>query len=202
MSKRQSTAAIILLGGEGQRFRPEKGLFEVDGQPIIQRIIEAIHPLVGQIIGVGAVAKLPEGLDLPIVSDEVAGCGPLGGIYTGLRRMSAPHCFVVAWDMPFVHPGLVTYQLSLADEAEAVVPRQGEQVEALHAVYAQSCLPIIEEHLTAGDYKVANLFSRLRVRYVEAEEIGRFGPAERLFFNVNTPQDWEEAQRLASEGGE
>ncbi len=201
MTKQQS-AAVILLGGSGHRLGPDKGLIRIGGQPIIQRIIETIRPLVTEIIGVGEVAGLPEALQLPVVGDEVMGCGPLGGIYTGLRRVSAPYCFVVAWDMPFVHPGLVAHQLSLAPEADVVVPRRGEYVEPLHAVYAQTCLPLIEEHLAAGDYKVASIFARLRVKYVEADQINRFGTAEQLFFNVNNQEDLQEAQHLADERGQ
>jgi len=196
---KQRSAAVILVGGSGQRLGRNKSRFEVGGRPIIQRIIEAIRPLVAEIIGVGKAGGLPERLQVPIVGDEMAGCGPLGGIYTGLRRVNAPYCFVVACDMPFVHPGLVAYQLSLAPEADVVVPRLGEYVETLHAVYSQTCLPVIQEHLAAGNYKIANLFPRLRVRYVEGEQISRFGSVERLFFNVNTPQDLQEARRLAGE---
>ena len=44
-----------------------------------------------------------------------------------------------------------------------------------------------------------SFYSRVRVRYVEAEEVDRFDPEHRSFFNINTPDDWLRAQNWVLE---
>jgi molybdopterin-guanine dinucleotide biosynthesis protein A len=38
------------------------------------------------------------------------------------------------------------------------------------------------------------------VRYIEEWEVDRFDAQHRSFFNINTPEDWRQAQLWAAEG--
>jgi molybdopterin-guanine dinucleotide biosynthesis protein A len=78
-----------------------------------------------------------------------------------------------------------------------VVPRVGELVEPLHAVYAKSCLAPVERLLEQGNLRVDALFDLVKVRYVETDEIDRFDPQHLSFFNINTRADLERAKQLA-----
>jgi molybdopterin-guanine dinucleotide biosynthesis protein A len=51
--------------------------------------------------------------------------------------------------------------------------------------------------LKQGNLSISQLFPRVRVRYVEAEEIDRFDPGHLSFFNINTEADLEKAKELA-----
>jgi molybdopterin-guanine dinucleotide biosynthesis protein A len=75
----------------------------------------------------------------------------------------------------------------------------GNLVEPLHAVYTKSCLAPIEQIIKQGKLRVDKLFSLVRVRYVEAEEIERFDPKHLSFFNINTKADMKKARELAEE---
>jgi molybdopterin-guanine dinucleotide biosynthesis protein A len=56
-------------------------------------------------------------------------------------------------------------------------------------------LPVAEQALRAGKYKIDATFSGVSVRVIKEGELAAAGFAERSFFNVNTPQD-----RLTAEG--
>jgi molybdopterin-guanine dinucleotide biosynthesis protein A len=101
--------------------------------------------------------------------------------------------------MPFLNQALLRYMLELRAGFDLVVPRLGELVEPLHAVYAKSCLAPMERLLEQGTMRINALFELVRVRYVEADEIDRFDPRHLSFFNVNTRADLEKAQQLAKE---
>src|SRR5690606_34969376 len=117
----------------------------------------------------------------------------------GLTAARWPVAFVAACDMPFLDEGLVRYMVELARDYDAVVPRLDGRREPLHAVYGKGCLSHIGGLIAEGTYAVASLFSRVRTRYVEEEEVRRFGDPERLFFNCNTPEDMARARAWAQE---
>ena len=95
------------------------------------------------------------------------------------------------------YQALLRYMIGLAEGVDLVTLRLGKLVEPLHAVYARDCLPAIEAMLAAGELSVNKLFSRVRVRYVETEEIDRFDPEHLSFFNINTAADLSRASGIA-----
>ena len=72
----------------------------------------------------------------------------------------------------------------------------GNMVEPLHAVYSKGCLAPIECLLKQGNLKMQELFTLVKVRYVEATEINEFDPEHLSFFNVNTEADLETAREI------
>ncbi|RME33736.1 MAG: hypothetical protein D6793_09380 [Thermoflexia bacterium] len=91
--------------------------------------------------------------------------------------------------MPFLDPALLAYLLEQAPGWDAVVPRAQNHLEPLHAVYARSCLPVIQDMLAAEELCPLDLYPRVRVRYVGEEEIAAFRGGPWSFVNFNTPED-------------
>jgi len=79
---------------------------------------------------------------------------------------------------------------------DIVIPRLGNMIEPLHAVYSKNCLGAIEKLLAEDILKVDNLLKMVKVRYVEAGEIDNFDPEHLSFFNVNTKADLNIAREL------
>ena len=50
-----------------------------------------------------------------------------------------------------------------------------------------------------NELRISELFSVVRVRYVEEDEINRFALEHLSFYNINTQADLDEARRLAVE---
>jgi molybdopterin-guanine dinucleotide biosynthesis protein A len=98
--------------------------------------------------------------------------------------------------MPFVVRPLLDYLISLIPEADAIVPRLNGEAEPFRAIYSRVCLGPIRAALDAGKMRVISFFPDVRVRFVDEPEIGRFDPQHLSFFNVNTPEDLEQARRL------
>lgn len=132
-----------------------------------------------------------------MVVDLFPGKLALGGLYTGLKSAGTFHNLAVACDMPFLNRDLLYYLISLAPGFDAVVPRINDMVEPLHAVYSKSCLSTVERLLDEDRLSVLEIFNLVNTRYVEEDEIAKFDPDRRSFFNINTPNDLREAERLA-----
>jgi molybdopterin-guanine dinucleotide biosynthesis protein A len=192
---------IVLAGGKGLRLGRDKIQETVGADSLLQRVLFRLTPFNCDIIIVTAGSKSLPQLDgyqgARIVTDIYPGKGVLGGIYTGLAESSSSYNLVVAGDMPFLNQALLRYMVGLSAGFDLVVPRLGDMVEPLHAVYARNCLAHIKRLLEGGVLEVRALFELVKVRYVEAEAIDRFDPGHLSFFNVNTEADLEKARQIA-----
>jgi molybdopterin-guanine dinucleotide biosynthesis protein A len=195
------TSAIILAGGKSLRLGYNKVLEIVGGRSLLEQVISRVASLSSEIIVVATeeqvIPQFEDYPDMQVVTDIYPGKGPLGGIYTGLKTSTSTCNLVVAADMPFLNQALLGYMLGLVDGVDLVAPRVGGQVEPLHAVYMRGCLAAIEKMMKEGVLGVHKLFSRVNVRYVEADEIARFDPEQRSLFNINTEGDLQMAKKIA-----
>jgi len=195
---------IVLAGGKGLRLGRDKVQETVGADNLLQRVLSQLASFGGDIIIVTAGDKsLPpfNGYQRSrVVADIYPGGGALGGIYTGLAVSNSPYSLVVACDMPFLNKALLRYMIGLSAGFGLVVPRLGDLVEPLHAVYSKSCLVPMERMLKRDNLEVRGLFELVSVRYVESDEIDRFDPQHLSFFNVNTEADLEKARQMVMRG--
>lgn len=183
---------IILAGGESSRMGADKAFLDISGTPVIGRVLRVLSGLFRRIIIVTNSPERYKGYDARVVKDSLGIRGPLTGIYSGMLASGDEYNFVVACDMPFLNPGLVSYISGLAEGYDAVVPRVGGLPEPLHAVYRISLLPAMEKRLHGGKRQITGIFSDALVRYVSEEEIRRIDPELRSFVNLNTPEEYKE----------
>ena len=188
---------MIQAGGKSTRMggRP-KALMEIGGRRIVERVVAALRPVVDDLLVVTNTPELYAFLGLPLVPDVYPDHGSLGGIYSGLKAAPGEAAFTVACDMPFLHPEVVRLVVGQAGRGDVVIPRVGEQLETLHAVYGKACLPHIEERLLAGRFKIVGFFERVRVVEIPAAEVARHRDPELVFMNVNTPEELARARQL------
>ena len=80
-----------------------------------------------------------------------------------------------------------------------MVPVQEDsRPQPLCALYRRSCLNAAEESIAKGEHSPRALLDKVATRYVEFHELSDLNGAERFFLNVNTPDNYELAQKLAS----
>ena len=201
MTSSTEATAIVLCGGKTSRFGGEKAHALVGGRRVIDRVLEVAGRVCGRVVAVTSAGKgdlrLPEGV--LVVADAFPGTGPLGGICTGLRHAATDLAVVVGCDLPFLNEGLLRFLLGRADGFDAVVPRLADgRAQPLHAVYRRTCLGEMERHLGAGRLSVWRVPAEVRTRYVEEAECRALDPDLLSFFNLNTPDDLAQADRLAT----
>jgi molybdopterin-guanine dinucleotide biosynthesis protein A len=202
VSPEMPLSVVILAGGHSKRLGRDKSLLELEGQPLLARVVQRLGTLSDDLVVVTNDAPRYESLSLAarFVPDEKPGMGSLMGIYSGVQVARHSHALVVACDMPFLSVPLLRYMASLAPGYDVVVPRLGAFLEPLHAIYGNSCLPFMKELLDRGERRIVAFFHSVRVRYVKDSELDRFDPEHLSFVNVNTPQDWVRAQELLGLG--
>jgi molybdopterin-guanine dinucleotide biosynthesis protein A len=180
----------------------DKGLLPFGGRRLIEVVLDAIGPLFPEILIVANDPTAYAGFGVRVVPDRIPGRGPLGGIHAALCSNRSPHTFCFACDMPFLNPAVIVHLSALAPGYDAVVPRSDAGCEPLHAIYGRSCLPHVERMVREDRLRLDRLFSAVRVRWVDADEVRPLDPSLRSFLNVNTPEELEAARRVLGPGGD
>jgi len=191
----------IQAGGESRRMGRDKALMPFLGRPLILQVMERLAAFADEVIITTNQPADYTFLGLPLFADLQPGRGALGGLYTAINAAKHPLVAVVACDMPFASRALFEYERDLLVEsgADVVISSTAEGLEPLHAVYRRAtCLPAIQDALAAGEWKLIAWFPNLKVRTLTPEETARHDPQGLAFLNLNTSEDFRQAERLAA----
>ena len=203
--KVMNTTSIVLAGGKSLRLGRDKVQEKLGVESLLQRVLQRLNLLGGDILVVTSqerAAPLPLDPQIPVrvIKDVYPGRGALGGLYTGLLASNTQYNVVVGCDMPFLSLDLLRHIIKVAEGFDVAVPRLGEYLEPLHAVYSRSCLAAISPLVELGQYPIFDFYPDVAIRYVEQDEIDRFDPNHVSFVNINTEADLERARSLYEQG--
>ena len=203
-------SAFVLTGGASARMGPgrDKALLELGGRPLVLRTCDLAARVAGSVARVGAPERYRH-LGLPVLADSVESKGPLSGIVTALRSTQTGWNLVLACDLPYLDSDngadFLSHMIGLSRQGEdfdAVVPetyggwpRSLRGWQPLCALYHRRCLPAFERVLAAGHPKITLAFEELRVRAVSEAGLGKLAFPPRIFENMNTPEEYEQARR-------
>jgi molybdopterin-guanine dinucleotide biosynthesis protein A len=138
------------------------------------------------------------GLKLRVIRrDLVARCGPLGGIYSGLKTTRAQSVIFIACDMPFITPGIIEKlrKASVLHPNRAILLRAVAKL-TFPMLLPVEALPIVQSQIETGDLSIQSLGKRLRGSVIDAPR--KWMPCLQ---NINTPRDLEFARRRLSKIG-
>ena len=187
---------VLLAGGNSRRMGEDKRYLVVGEQTLLERGLAVLRSIFQEVLVVIAQDSLPLNVDARVVRDLVPDCGSLGGLYTGLTQATTPYIFVVACDMPFLDPAVITQFTSRRASADIVMAKLAARLHPMHALYGKGCLPVLEQMIRARQLKIQEMLSHasLHVRYVTEADMLTIDPSGRSFYNVNTPADLEAAR--------
>src|SRR5215472_4601925 len=205
MSKTPETLGLVLAGGLARRMGGgDKALLEIGGVTILARALERFAPQCSRVIlnANGDPARFAF-TRLPVVADDIPDfAGPLAGVLAGLD-WAAEHAPDIAFvasvpgDCPFLPRDLVA-RLHAAREAEnrpLACARSGEWRHPVVGIWPVALRADLRRALTEeGLHKIEVWTGRHGVAIAD-------WPAAPVdpFFNVNTPADAAEADRLAAQ---
>ena len=186
---------VLLAGGGSRRMGRNKALMPLAGRRLVDRVLAVLGGVVDDLLMVTNSPELYADLGLRMVPDVVAGKGALGGIHSAIHHAAAPHCLVVACDMPFLNAGVLRYLVDQRAGYDVVVPNAEGRPQPLHAVYGKACLQPIARRLETDRLHVVGFYPDVRVREVSAQELAVFDPEGLSFRNLNTPAEFAAAER-------
>lgn len=194
MTAKQNVGTFILAGGKSSRMGKAKGLLQVGGNPLILRMARLLESVGEAPVIIGEQGAYG-GLGYRVVGDERRNWGPLGGICTALRVTAHGWNLIVGCDLPFLTREWLEFLVgrALDSPAEVVIPLNERGYEPLCAMYRQRAREAIGAALERGVRKITDGLAELTLTTLAPSEWKPFDPRGRLFKNINTPADYEEA---------
>ena len=200
-----ATCALILAGGLARRMGGgDKTLIRIGAQTILERAIARLRSqCAGLLINANGDVSRFARFGFPVVADDITGfAGPLAGILAGLDWVAA-NASAIEWvvsvpgDCPFLPRDLVArlHAARVASELPLACARSGEWRHPVVGLWPVALRHDLRRALGAGLRKIE--------AWTQTHGVALAAwPAEPVdpFFNVNTPEDAAEAERMAQRG--
>ena len=203
---------FVQAGGGSTRFGTDKALVRLGSKTMLQRTGELLASVCDDVTVIAPAGKYADA-PWPVLADCWPGEGPLGGIVTALNSLkeapkpkaliapvqdSCPFAIILGCDMPFLTEEFLSFlkNRAVSSEALVVVPESGRRLEPLCACWCAQSARAIQEAFDAGERKVSEAMKRLPMEVLDEATWKRFDTDGRLFWNMNTFADYEEARRV------
>jgi len=187
MTYKNNITGIILAGGKSTRMGSDKGFVTYNNKPFIQHIIDALHPLVDEII---IVSNNPDYdvFNLKRVNDIIEEAGPLAGLYTGLHHSNTERNLVLSCDIPVINQRVLE-QLILASNKDIDVVQTESQGKTmpLIALYNKRCASTCLALLESGERRLRFLINQLKSKTIVLDDT-----LEKYTANINSQSDLKE----------
>jgi molybdenum cofactor guanylyltransferase len=200
-----ATYGLILAGGLARRMGGgDKTLIPIGEKTILERAIARLgSQCAGLLINANGDLSRFSRFGLPVVSDDIEGfAGPLAGILAGLDWVAA-NAPATTWivsvpgDCPFLPHDLVArlHGARSAQQQPLACARSGEWRHPVVGLWPVGLRHDLRNALEAGARKIEAWTGKHGVALAE-------WPADPVdpFFNVNTPEDAAEAERMVRQG--
>jgi len=197
-----SILGYVQAGGASTRFGRDKALVGFGGRTMLAQTAGLLASVCGEVIIVAAEGQYPD-VPVPLLADRWPGQGPLGGILTALqssalRGTESIWNLIVSCDMPFLTRDWLEFLCQRAERsaAQVAVAESANGLEPLCACWKTTSMPSVQAAFDSGVRKVSDAMKRLPMEVLDVSVWKRFDTKGRLFWNINTPADYEEAKRI------
>lgn len=187
MENKSDITGFILAGGKSRRMGTNKAFLMFQNVPLLKHMIMLIEPVCHEVFVSGRATGY-DVFNVPIIPDLFSDCGPIAGIYSSLNHSESDWNLLVSVDVPFVNEELFRHLILHSGESDCIIPKHASGVEPLVGLYHRRILPVVEEMIGNGDYKLMDLLARLNTRFLDCNDLVTKYP--RLFLNVNCPEDY------------
>jgi len=202
MINKLTVAGYVMAGGASTRFGFDKASAELNGQTMLKRMCTVLKDVTASVSVVAPLGRYADSGER-VVEDHWPGEGPLGGIITALMDVHARNhqptwCLIVGCDMPFLTSEWLKYlsERAFASSAAVVTPQSSVGLEPLCSCWHTSAKDQLRYAFEDGIRKVTEAMKRVSMEVVDEKDWARFDKSGRLFWNMNTPAEYEEARRI------
>jgi molybdopterin-guanine dinucleotide biosynthesis protein A len=192
-------AAVILAGGHSRRMGQPKALLPLAGRPLIEHLIMRCQREVPRVLVAGCPQPgLYADLSVPVLTDVLPDCGPLGGIDTAIHYLLQVDQSAEAFEasiacIPCDGIDLPEHFFSIMEQTlaghELVFARDSEGDHYLYCALRMDLGQSLRAYLQQGRRRVVDWMRTRDYAVVD------FGAEGFRFSNLNTPEDWYEFRR-------
>lgn len=183
MTDQKNITGIILSGGKSSRMGTDKGFLSFNGKYFLQHSIDALNPLVDNIMIVSNNEEY-DIFGLKRIEDTIENAGPLAGIYSGLKQSKTDYNLVLSCDIPLINGSILQKLIDAIDDDSEIIQIESQgKTMPLIALYKKQCESIFLKFLNEGERRLQYAVNQCNVKNVILNE-------EETYFaqNINTPE--------------
>jgi len=189
MIEKTNITGIILAGGKSSRMGSEKGFINLNARPFIVHILEAIKPLINDIIIVSD-NEVYDKFGHQRVNDIIKNYGPIAGLYSGLKSSRTQYNLVLSCDVPLIRTFILERLIQEFDSDYDMVQLQSENKSMpLIAIYKTHCLDTFESQINKKEKRL-----RVAVEQLKNKTIYLGSEYDQYLKNINTLAQLNELQ--------
>lgn len=174
-----------------------KPMAELASRPLVSRVVSIVGSAgLEPVVVAKPETPLPR-LDCRVLTEPSEPTHPLTGLVAALGASAGRPVVAIACDMPLVPARLVAWLAQLEEEV-AICEADG-RLQPLLGRYSPSVCERLAESLERGD-SMTDAVTALDPFVVTEEKIARFGDPQRIFFNINSPEDLAAAEAMLKGG--
>jgi len=195
---------VFLAGGQSKRMGSDKALKPFLGIPLIQRLVHRFSKLNYPVMIISNTPESFKEIPVRVMQDVQPGHGALGGLLSALTIPKTKYVAMIACDMPFANAELLEmeYQLIQNKPSDAVIPTTYAGYEPFHAVYhREACIELVRRDVQNGERKMISWFDNAKITEFPVQLFDPNSEKPELFYNMNTPADWANAEQIAKTKG-
>ncbi|WP_347923106.1 molybdenum cofactor guanylyltransferase [Pontimicrobium sp. SW4] len=186
MISKNNITGIILSGGKSSRMGTDKATLLLKEKTFIQYIIEAMKPLVKNIIIVSDNPNHDE-FKIERIEDAIKDAGPLAGIYSGLQYSKTDYNLVVSCDVPLITSEVFRLLIKNYEKNYDVIQLMSHQkTMPLTAIYKKTCEQLIKDLLDKSERRVRFAVSQLKTKTITLDD-----NLASAIININTKEEFD-----------
>ena len=186
MNQSEAITGVVLAGGKATRMGgKDKGLLELNGQPLWQHVADKLAGQVDTVV-ISANRNLAvyETSGYPVIQDSLPDFpGPLAGMLAVMQQVNSAWFLFCPCDTPTIPEDLATRLRAGLNDAPAVWVFDGERDHPAIAMMHRQLVPFLTDYLASGERRVMVALRQAGGKAVDCSDI------QSAFINVNTPED-------------
>lgn len=188
--------ALLLCGGKSTRMGVDKQKLSYNGLYLIDTIIENLAKNFDQIIILSNEKNFFENRyknyknDILIKEDIIKNIGPCAGLYSGLIYSKNEDNLLIACDMPYFNQAYIDFLKGKSYE-KILAYKNEKYFEPFFALYKKELAKDLEKYIKNGGRSLNGFLREISPTVIKKEEIKEIKNVEKIFRNLNYPDDWK-----------
>jgi molybdenum cofactor guanylyltransferase len=182
---------IILAGGKSSRMGQDKGLVTLKGKEMIRHVLDAVGGIVSEPIIISNNLKY-RNFSKKVFSDIISGCGPVGGILSGMFHTDHEKNLVLSCDIPLISSDWLKYLVNNSQENKIMISACNGKLHPLVGVYPKIILPDLASAVRENRLKLVDFVKENQALVLDTLLLGDKIPFA-SFTNFNSPDEIQAA---------
>ncbi|GGD11552.1 molybdenum cofactor guanylyltransferase [Hyunsoonleella pacifica] len=184
MIDKADITGIILAGGKSSRMGTDKGFLKLNTKPFVQYSIDALKPLVSNIIIVSDHSEY-DSLGYKRITDDIKEAGPVSGIYSGLKASETTYNLVLSCDIPLITTIVLQKLIDAADEDSEIIQAESNgKTMPLIALYKSNIRDTFKSFLEQDERRL-----RIAIKACKHKNVVLDETHQNATLNVNTKEE-------------